>query len=195
MLGIPQAGEAIHNKADIGTVSVWMDSTPQTPNPNHSRLDSSSSTSSPTPGKSTLRRSVPFPASSPSASHPQTSSISATGYHGSGWSEDEQDEGRAKRELSVIEERDANSTLGDGDFEQSLGLSPKAIKGPMKSSISEDRPKWGTATAVSAKILDNEDLPTVNQGSESGTPSADDRRGLRGGSLDTDDGRGYAQET
>ena len=169
-----------------------MDSTPPTPGPGTSQGDSPSS-SSPTPGRASARKSVPFPAATPSPSKPETSSISAIGFHGSSWSEDEStDEGRAKRELSVIEERDTNSIADDERSRRASSVaSPRKVKSPPPKP--DDSPDWsgvkGSAVTDENSVPDTEDeRPTVNEGSDPGTPR------IRGVSLETDDGRGYAQE-
>ncbi|ORX33655.1 hypothetical protein BD324DRAFT_209742 [Kockovaella imperatae] len=162
-----------------------MDSTPATPNlrsSRSSRLDSPSS-ASPTPGRSSPRRSNPFPAAqpSPSPSQPQTSSISAMGVPGSSWSEDETTENsRAKRELSVIDEREGN----DGSL-----TSP--ITSPVKPMNPDESPDWAGSKSATEESRDTEDQPTVNDVSDEGTPAIQSRK-LRG--VLGDPAGGHSQE-
>lgn len=89
-----------------------LDSTPQSPNPGLSRTHSSPATvsvaSSSTPGTSSPLKPAPFLTTISSPSKAETSQISAMGE--SGWVDDEDESrgGRARRELSVIDEQASN---------------------------------------------------------------------------------------
>lgn len=90
-----------------------LDSTPQSPNPNLTRTGSSISTpersSSPIKG-------IPFPASAATPARAETSTVSAQGVNGLWDDEDQKDlAGRARRELSVIEESSSIAQKEDGD--------------------------------------------------------------------------------
>ncbi|ORY27456.1 hypothetical protein BCR39DRAFT_538086 [Naematelia encephala] len=100
-----------------------LDSSPQSPTPNLTRTQPSPAQSSPDqlpPGMI-----LPFPTSSASPARAETSTVSVVGQNG--WSdEDERDrEGRAKRELSVIEERDASEIV----TRDSAGESDQTVDG------------------------------------------------------------------
>lgn len=82
-----------------------IDSSPKSPRPGLSRTPTSGTS---TPDK---RSSVvsPFPTTIISPSRPEMSSIMALGE--SRWLDEGEGEGRARRELSVIDERDGNSVI------------------------------------------------------------------------------------
>lgn len=81
--------------------SLGMLDSPSSPNPNLSRTSSMP----PTPGRRSPSKGIPFPVANTSPSKAATSAISALGISSS---PDEDAMQRAKRELSVIDERGAS---------------------------------------------------------------------------------------
>jgi len=93
--------------ADLSRLSQ-LNSSPQTPNPNLTRTNSSPAFSLPEQ-ETPIRGSIPFPKDNISPVDAETSVITAMGLTGS--LERDGSGSRARRELSVIEERDAASIL------------------------------------------------------------------------------------
>ena len=143
-------------------------SVPQSPNPELTRP--SSSMSNHTSGQKSPKQSVPFPAVHSSLSLPQTSSVSAAGQSGSAWSDDEEEaESRAKRELSVIEEREATASLAGPEEQDEVQANGK----PQYSTA--DSPGWGgkrsSQIVEEDRVEEEDDRPTVNEGSDVESPS------------------------
>jgi hypothetical protein len=97
-----------HNcNADFRRLSQ-LTSSPQTPNPNLTRTTSSPAHSTPDPDTPS-KASIPFPKGASARADVETSIISVMGLSGS--EENDASGSRARRELSVIEERDTHSAL------------------------------------------------------------------------------------
>ncbi|RSH94613.1 hypothetical protein EHS25_004417 [Saitozyma podzolica] len=90
---------------------LGMLDSPKSPSANLTRTQSSPGTS----GRSSPSKPVPFPTISASPSKAETSAVSANGTNG--FSTEESDSGRARRELSVIEERDTSDVVSREDGE------------------------------------------------------------------------------
>lgn len=118
-------------------------------NPNLTRSPSLHGSPAPSPP----RKGIPFPTSPPTKAVVEPSIIAAIGENA--WLEDERDrKDRAKRELSVIEEKDANLSMSRSGTAVSLS----------------DPDTSGTAVSLEdegpVRVAQEEDQPTVNEQSE-----------------------------
>ncbi|WWD16557.1 hypothetical protein CI109_100984 [Kwoniella shandongensis] len=103
----------------LAPLGLLDSSAPQSPTPNLTRTHSSPSTSTPI-RTSSPTKSTPFAASVTSPVGPETTTESVMGRH-DGWLDgdtaDKTENGRARRELSVIEERDASLLVAKDEDE------------------------------------------------------------------------------
>lgn len=93
----------------LAPLGLMESSTPQSPNPTLPRTVSSSSSSTPNKHSPAKPGPVPFPAAVLSPSKAETTVVSAMGQNG--FLDEDENPGRARRELSVIDERESSVSL------------------------------------------------------------------------------------
>jgi hypothetical protein len=121
-------------------------STPQSPNPTLSRTHPSPSTD--TPERASPAKGAPFSPLNFSPSIAETTAVVALGQNGWHADGDVEDISRATRELSVIDERETNSTLqrnsnddADGVLDSPSGQDDEPTVDGEDVQIPEDQPR------------------------------------------------------
>lgn len=162
-----------NHQTDTNSLGLLDSSVLQSPNPNLTRSSSLHGSPAPSPP----RRGIPFPTSLPTKSAAEPSIVAAIGENA--WLEDERDrKDRARRELSVIEEKEAafsgGPVGGEGEDEADQG----EVAGPAtpgRSGGEEDPPTVNEQSEEEADV--RETVPHSRVGS--GTDSLEDRRSSR----------------
>ena len=169
-------------------------STPQSPNPTLPRTVSSSSSSTPNKQSPAKPGPVPFPAAVLSPSKAETTVVSAMGQNG--FLDDDENAGRARRELSVIDERESSVSLRMDEDGRSI-----SAQEPLNDDDTPPTPRPDSASAAGATrgdlFADDQhwrDISDGLPGSGVVTPSTATQLGdeRSAGTIESDERRGPA---